>query len=495
MDVEALGPLLLQDAWRRGIASRCILDTSGPTGGQQAWVRMLDAIPPGGWAALEVSRQRGKTFTTLVWMFQHLGLRPERGVFLAQTGANSYKIVEQFIRDVGSHLPPEWDVRMVGDEVRFANGSELAVFGTDNGQFRRSRGRNAHRVILSEAGFYSSLEEVESVYTKQLQTTGGVGVYESSPAESPTHTFARRCDAAQAVGRYVRDTFWSNPRVDHEGIILGEMQRLGLTREQLFASTEFRRELLAERVTEETRAALPSWTPEARAELVREWPRPMHFDAYAAIDTGRWGDPHAALFAVHDPSSNTVTVEAELELASVRTDTDQFATALKSVESSLWGVSRWDGTLLGVRHEDLARLPEFAAWWISEAAPRQPYLRVSDPDPRVQMDFQSRHGMAVVPSEKHDKALWVDFVNQLVRERRLRVLPSCVRLLEQMSSTLWNRTRSEWERTDRDHGDLIDCLVYLLRNVRWNRDCRPPTTQQRWLNVENRGAGWEDAFR
>ncbi len=62
----------------------------------------------------------------------------------------------------------------------------------------------------------------------------------------------------------------------------------------------------------------------------------------------------------------------------------------------------------------------------------------------------------------------------LVRQRRLVVRPNCRRLLEQLQTTLWDRKRHGWERTAKDHGDLIDCLVYLARNLRWNRDPSPP---------------------
>jgi hypothetical protein len=282
VSLEQRAALVLEarrNLWREGRAAEYLLDTAGPTGGQQAWVRMLDGLPPGSWAALEVSRQRGKTFAMLVWDFQRQGLTSLSAVFLAQTGANAEAIVRQFLKDVAHELPPEWDVRFADGVVRFANGSELAVFGTDNAQYRRSRGRKAHIVLLSEAAFYADLADVEQVYQPQLQTTGGVGVYESSPALNPGHDFSRRCDAAAAVGRYVRDTFWSNPRIDHEAVIRGEMERLGLTREQLLASTAFRREYLAERVTEETRAALPAWTDERADALTVAAERPAHFRA------------------------------------------------------------------------------------------------------------------------------------------------------------------------------------------------------------------------
>jgi len=483
--VLAASLALKQELWRRGRAAEYLLDTAGPTGGQQAWCRMLDAIPPGSWAALEVSRQRGKTFTILAWATQRLGLSSLSAVFLAQTGANAEAIVRQFLKDVGDELPPEWDVRFVDGVVRFANASELAVFGTDNQQYRRSRGRKAHLVLLSEAAFYPDLADVEQVYQPQLQTTGGVGVYESSPALNPGHDFSRRCDAAAAVGRYVRDTFWSNPRIDHEAVIRGEMERLGLTREQLLQSTAFRREYLAERVTEETRAALPAWTDEAAAELVRVLERPAHFDAYVAMDPGHTGDPHATLFGYHDPSHNRLVIEDELELRSAVTHIGAWAAEVKAKESQLWGVNKWEGTLSGATHEHLKKhnLDDLFLRTHSATAPRQPWLRVSDVDARVTVDMALQHGIAVLPSEKHDKALWVDTVNQLIRERRVYIHPRCVRLLEQMRSTLWNRTRSQWERTDKDHGDLIDDLVFMCRAVRWHRDCRPPPMVDRGLQL------------
>jgi len=478
---------LKQELWRRGRAASYLLDTSGPTGGQQAWCRMLDAIPPGSWAALEVSRQRGKTFTILAWATQRLGLSSLSAVFLAQTGANAEAIVRQFLKDVGDELPPEWGARFTDGVVRFANGSELAVFGTDNQQYRRSRGRKAHLALLSEAAFYPDLADVEQVYQPQLQTTGGVGVYESSPALNPGHDFSRRCDAASAVGRYVRDTFWSNPRIDHESVIRGEMERLGLTREQLLQSTAFRREYLAERVTEETRAALPAWTDEAAKALTVALERPTHFDGYEAHDSGKTGDPHASLFGYHDPARNCVVVEDELELRSAVTHIRAWVDDVKVKESALWGVNRWEGTLSGATLDFLKarNLDELFLRVHSQTAPRQPWMRVGDDDARLTVDM-AEHGIAVLPSEKHDKATWVDFVNQLIRERRLYIHPRCARLLEQMRSALWNQTRSRWERTDKDHGDLIDCLVYLCRAVRWHRDCRPPPVVDRGLEAAQR---------
>ena len=274
-DLTAIRTAARQSLWREGRAAEYLLDTSGPSGGQRAWVARLDKAPPSTWTAWRISRQRGKTFAVLVWALQRMGLQRLSVVYLAQTGANALAIIKEFLREIEPDLPPEWGVRI--DEQHselLCNGSALAFFGTDNQQFKRRRGRKADIVLLDEAGFYSDLEDVEQVYVAQLQTTGGIGLYLCSPAISPAHPFSTRCKQAQAAGRFEHDTFWSNPRIDHEAVIRGEMARLNLTREQLLASTAFRREFLAEEVTEESRAAMPSWNQALHAQVVGEWARP-----------------------------------------------------------------------------------------------------------------------------------------------------------------------------------------------------------------------------
>lgn len=480
--------------WRDGRAHEYLLDTAGPTGGQQAWVAMLNALPPLSWASWKISRQRGKTFSALVWALQRMGLEPGLpGVYLAQTGANAEAIVQSFLRDVAEDLPPEWGVELKEGALVTAGEAELAVFGTDNQQYRRRRGRKAKLVLLDECAFYADLLDVEQVYIPQLQTTGGVGLYLSSPPMSVAHPFNARCNAAKASGRYAHDTFWNNPRINHEGVIKGECERLGLTRDELLKSTAFRREFLAEDVTEETRAAVPSWTEAVAAELVTTVERPGFFDAYVGIDLGYAPDPSAALLAWHDVAGNRLVVEYELEHRAGTAKS--FTDAIKALERETWGVDRYDGTMAALADE-VRELPEFLRNLVHRTAPRQPFLRVGDNDLGLLAEMAVVHGLAVMPTEKSDKALAVDFLNQLVGARRLVVHPRCVRLREQLFSTVWNKARSGWERTAKDHGDLIDCLVYLARNVRWHRDCRPKAPVIEWGHKpEANATGWDGAFR
>lgn len=474
-----------QQLWREGRALEYLLDdrdlTRPDTGGQQGWVRRLDASPEGSTTVWMISRQRGKSFAWLARAFfksvQHPG---RKSFYAAQTGKGATGIIasaaEKILEDIAPELKPHIDSN--SGRIEFPNGSLIEWEGTDSGQFRRRRGRSADDVGLDEFAFYSAPLEVESVCLPMLQTTGGRLTILSSPPESPAHEMVARYRAAQASGLSEFATIHDNPRMGPAKVAAfaaAEAARLGLTVEQLYASTYWRREYLAEIVTEESRQVVPTWSEAAAVELVGDWQRPQYFDGYVSIDVGGVGkgDPSALLAGFHDPATSTLTIEDELELRDV---VGNFALGAKAREDRLWGTSRWDGTLLGAEEylRGLNDAPEFLRRAISTAAPRQPYLRVGDNDMLVLATLSQEHGYTVMPTAKHDLHMAVDSLAQGVGQRRLRIHRRCRRLVEQLYTTLWNRQRTQFERTARDHGDLVAALVYLWRNVRWHRDCRPP---------------------
>jgi len=456
---------LKQELWRRGEAWKHpdICDDL-----QRAWLqRVRTAVDKGrrGSFLQRWGRQVGKSWANIAFALSEMQRRP--GIIIryaALTGKSCLAIVKPTFEALEVAMPQEIRPVLLEQKGTIAapNGSVMVFAGTDAEQFDRLRGPKAHLIMLDESSFYAELERVEAALLPQLNTTHGLVLYFSTPPESPAHPWTRRDAAHQASGDWSKETVYTCPRYSQADVVEieeAEAKRLLMTRDALLASTWWRREYHADIVTEETRAALPAWTDEAAAALVAEWQRPAHFDAYTSADPGKTGDPHATLFGFHDFATNTVTIEDELELRSATTHVGAWATELQAKESTLWGVNRWEGTLSGVGLEQLKDLDEKFHRVYSANAPRQPFLRVSDNDSKCTVDMALQHGVAFLPSDRHDKWQWVDTVNQLIRERRLRIHPRCVRLLEQMRSTLWNRTRSEWERTDRDHGDLVDCTL------------------------------------
>lgn len=471
----------LREAWHYGEAWRhpAICDSL-----QRAWlVRVRAAVDDGRRAsfAQRWGRQVGKSWANIAFALNEMQRRPGIIVrYAALTGKSCAAIVQPTFETLASMMPRSLIPKLNEQRgtITSPNGSSLVYAGTDNEQFDRLRGPKSHIICLDESAFYADLEAVERALLPQLNTTNGITCYFSSPPETPSHPWVQRDAAAQAAGNWSKATIYDSPRYSAEQVAAierAEAERLGLSVEALKASSYWRREYGAEIVTEETRAALPAWTDGAAAELTQAFERPAHFDAYVSLDPGKTGDPHASLFGYHDPSRNALIIEDELELRSATTHIGAWAAEVKAKEAALWGVNAWAGTLSGATLEHLKahNLDALFLRVYSESAPRQPWLRVGDDDARVTVDMALQHGVAVLPSAKHDKALWVDTLNQLIRERRVIIHPRCVRLLEQMRSTLWSRTRSQWERTEKDHGDLVDCLMYMARNVQWSRDCRP----------------------
>jgi hypothetical protein len=261
------------------------------------------------------------------------------------------------------------------------------------------------------------------------------------------------------------------------------MERTGMTRAELLASSAFQREYLGLWVIEEGRAAAPAWTESVALECTREWPRPTHYHGYTGHDWGGYtGDPHAALFGYVDFKASKLIIEYEHEKRGI--DTPTLTQAWKDVETEFFGERKWDGTLWGAGYfeEHTKQLPDFLKPALAAKGEQQPFLRVCDTDEQLQGDMM-KLGYTMLTTQKDSKHLMVDNMNALLRQRKIIINPRCRRLLTQLGTGLWNKTRSEWERTLLDHCDLIDCLVYITRNVFWNLDPFPPPPPDYWGNV------------
>jgi len=483
-ETAVVGSVAMADAWRLGLAWRVICDEQ-----QVGWIeRSRGANGSSVWC---IGRQRGKSFAAITDDVSFAIEHPDVIIrYAAKTKESAAGILFPTLKQVLATCPVElWPKKMVDNPdaqpnpLTWDNGSTFWWAGTDAQSFSRLRGPRAHRIRLDECAFYQDLQEVEAALLPQLTTTGGQTLYLSTPPESPAHDFVARYRAAQATGRAEHGTIHDNPRLGAEGVrnvAQREADRLGLTLEQLFASTYWRREYLAEIVIEEMRAACPQWEAN-RAACVGARERPLHFDAYVSQDFGFLPDPTGQLFGWYDVESGVLVIEEEAE--HFGKTIKQVTEHAKSVETKLYGVDRFAGTLLGAADLNFEELPEWLRTQQHRTAPRQPFLRVADAPLQTLAEISGEHGYALMAARKADKRLAVDTFNDLVRQHRVLIHPRCVRLIEQCATTLWDTTRSKWERSPRgDHGDLFDCAVYMAREVRWNRDPRPPAvvTDSAW---------------
>ncbi len=477
--------------WRRGRPT-LLLDP-----GQRGWVQRLDARDSH--AVWCIGRQRGKSFAALAYACE-VALRQPGSIirYAAKTKDTARQIVvhtlEQLLEWCEEPNRPEVDEAHA--TVRWKNGSVLTWAGTDAQSFDRLRGPRAHLIFLDESAFYQDLEHVEAALLPQLTTTGGKAVYLSTPPESLGHPFIARFRAAQASGTAEHETLDDNPRLTPEqksGILRRFAETHGMTQEQAQQSTFWRREYLAQFVTEESRAALPGWNDELAKRIVVESKRPQHFNGYVSLDWG-FGDGHGALFGYYDFERARMVIE---DAVAMRGKTlAQWVEIVKAKERELWGVDKYNGTLWGAKDWGHG-IPEFLRTTAKENAPRQPYLRVGDDQMLVLAEVAITHGMAVLPTKKDNKHMAVDALDQAMRRGEYEINPRATQLIRQLYTTTWNRTRTEWERTADGHGEAVDCLCYLHRNLNRHIDPRParPVDPFKQYMVDEEDGSTENQWR
>lgn len=474
-------------AWKRSKPT-LLLDP-----GQRRWVDKFKSSE--GATVWCIGRQRGKTYAAMAYACEFAMQNPGSIIrYAAKTKESARGIVLPTLSQLFEWCPEGLRPELDESSATWGNGSALTWAGTDAQSFDRLRGPRAHLIILDESGFYQDLERVEAALLPQLTTTQGKVLYLSTPPESLAHPFTNRFRAAQATGRSEHETIHDNPRLTDAqkvAILKNYAEGNGLELETAEKSTFWRREYLAEFVTEESRAAIPSWCEAMERACVREFERPKYFDAYVSCDFG-FGHGHGALFAFFDFAQQRLFIEDALYLKNK--NVTQFAEAVKKRELELWGVERYDGTLVGAA--DWGKLlPDYLRASIRAEADGQPYLRVGDDNALILSELVGQHGLAVLPTKKDEKHVAVDAVDQAFRLGQIVIHPRANELVKSLYATVWNKARSQWEEGPFGHGELIDCIVYMHRNLRKGRDPRPRVRSYFEFNPPNEDRdGWGAAL-
>ena len=459
---------LLAELWRRGSIADVLLDSN------QLATREAILASDASQFVLEWSRRLGKTWLLLVLAAEENLKSPNRRV---PYGASTIKALREFVQ-------PTFEAIIQGapDELRprfsrelshwiFPNGSYIHLFGCDDRhQADSGRGPSAHLAIIDEAGFIPHLQYVVTdVLRPQLLTTGGRLIIGSTPSPEADHDFTHISERAEARGHISTKTIYANPRLTLERIeqfISEDARDAGMTVEAYKQTATFRREYLAERVTDKTLTAMGDDWEQARPTCLVAQERPRYFDAYVGLDMGG-GDPHAVVFGYFDFTTGCLVIEDELLLREGE-NTAQLAEAIKAKERALWHVEQYKGTMRGLQDET-APLDHW------DGAPEQPYIRVADNDTQMLHDLQQLHGIAFVPTGAKDEKQWmVNAFRVLLRQGKVRIHPRCVQTDRHLRTTLWkNEKRTEFRRKNGEHGDLVDALIYMARRVHWSRNPFP----------------------
>ena len=418
----------------------------------------------GAWASkkrkfvLKCSRQMGKSFFLCVLAIQYALAHPGAQIKYAAPSAKMVKkILRPHFREILATCPkalrPTFHTQ--DGEYRFPNGSMITLAGCDRENAESLRGQHAHLAIVDEAGFIDDLKYViDDILVPQTINTKGTIILASTPAKSSGHPFKHFCDEADADGTLVHRTIYDNPRVTPEEIERLKKEAGGED------STTWKREYLAEDVTDEESAVIPEATEGRLREITREVPRPMFYDVYAGMDVGWSPDFTGLLWGWWWFEQATLVIEYEFVMRRMVTST--LAQVVKEMEA--------DG---------------FPG--------RTPYKRVSDTEERLIADLAADHKLYFIPTAKDNKDAAINNLRQTVsgQHGNLIIHPRCKALRRQLKNGTWNKQRTQFERSEVDgHYDLLDALIYLNRNVDRHRNPIPAgygrdsTTQ--WINPHDR---------
>lgn len=414
----------------------------------EAWERRQER---GRVFCIDSSRRWGKSALLSCRRISHaMRHQGRRYVYCAPTHEQVRKIVvplfDLLMQDCPPALRAEW-VKSEGKYV-FKNGTEVELIGLDV-RPDGARGTGVDGVDMDEAGFFDNLDYLvhSVIYPQMLGRPHATIVAASTPPTTPAHAWSEEfVPKAISEGAHdlktLDDADQYTPEEIEEFYAAMPGGRNGVTA---------RREYKAEHIADESLTILPEYK-DVEKEIVCVVAPPAWRDCYVALDPG-FHDLSAVLFGYWHFERGALVVEDEL--AAPRMNSWELAQKIKLKERELWaGLKRRTGTGDGLKD--------------------QPYLRVSDNDPRLLFDLSNDHSLQFVATQKDNLVQQVDAVRVAMQKSQILIHPRCQKLQRHCRQGVWRKTGKQFGReSEFGHFDLIAALVYLWRNTNKRRNPAP----------------------
>lgn len=407
-------------------------------------------------------RRMGKSFALCLFAYMQCLKKPGLDVkYLAPNkGAVPEIIIPQFdfiINQCPAALRkecvPSWN--KVDGKYTFPNGSTITVAGCNTRTKNALRGRVTDIGIIDEAGFVEDNEILRAVAKDVLgpaiSERGGILIMASTPADTPSHYFVDFATNTMKTGDYYVRTIYDTPRYDPKKIENALLMTGGES------TITFRREYLCQFIIDRNKAVLPEFVPNqesliktlvnvplSREEIIanKMIKRPPYCDKYIVMDYGFFPDRTGVLFSYWDYSQAKLVIEGEILINGVTYDV--ISEAINTKRKELWGEE------------------EVKGWY-------------ADMDSGKIFEWYDKYKMPFNKPIKFDKELSINQTNTLCKDHKLIISDKCVELLAQTRSAIWkNDKRNEFGRDQTGgHFDLIDALIYTVRNIDRGSDPTP----------------------
>lgn len=423
-----------------------------------------------------VHRRGWKSSTGLVIALEEC-LRAEntRCALICKTKDQAQEICDTSMVELLSDCPKDVLPRKIKNDYAYEfdhNGSSLRILPLDGKHGVKARGKKFKFILVTEAAFIDKVDKVlrSSILPTLNDVTGkfvGTIVLESTPAEEPGHPWEEMVEEARSEDRLFYLPLSKNVHANPNFVTKAQKDSGGAE------SVDYLREYELRFVYGDESTAIPEATMQRMFEgdplkelpeehpsrglppIVRELVYPSESDHYESLDPGG-SDLTGWLASTYIFEQDLLYIEDEITFQNMTTD--DFAAKVRKHEVELWGES-----------------------------PRGKIRRYGDNNnKRLLYDLHVLHKLSFTATDKDNKDAQINVVRLLVRDGRLAIHPRCKLLIKTLRvAKRAKQVRKGFEHAeDIGHADLLDCLIYKVRNI--NRRALPKPPEQRQAEAQVR---------
>lgn len=438
----------------------------------------------------DFTRQRWGASPYLLWFVHRRGAKSTTGLVIAleeclrtantrcaiicKTKDQAQEICDVSLVELLGDCPQAVMPRKVKNDYAYHfdhNGSRLQILSLDGKHGLKVRGRKFRFILITEAAFIELLDKIlrSSILPTLNDVTGktvGTVVLESTPNEEPGHPWEEMVEEARADERLFYLPLSKNKHASPLFVTKAQKDSGGAE------SVDYLREYELQFVYGDDSIAIPEATTQRMFEgdpenklpedepsrglppIVRELTYPNESDHYESLDPGG-SDLTGWLASTYIFEQDILYIEDEITFHNMTTD--DFVAKVRKREVDLWG-----------------------------EAPRGRIRRYADNNnQRLLYDLHVLHKMTFVGTAKDNKDAQINQARLMVRDGRLAIHPRCKLLIKTLRVAKRAKVaRKGFEHMDDiGHADLLDCLLYKIRNLRRRELPRAPAQRQAEVQV------------
>jgi hypothetical protein len=410
---------------------------------------------------------------------------------LCDTKAHALAIVEEkfgeYLSDCPEELKPKVHLTQRGFYFEYPNQSRLWLFGADDHRHVKTlRGLGFRVLCIDEAGHVEGSRGITlkvivrsialpalAKFTRANPGRQGQLVLATTSPMDEVHDFWSLWDDSPPEARFTMP-LEANPDFSEE-------YKKARARECGGRSTvDYRREYGCERISLADAVPLPQVTQaridgtDGKPALVQQLAMPTEAREWVCGQDVGGRHLTADLWGYYERADDTIRIMREWAAANV--GTKEIADALRTEEASLFGLRcSYDEFQKALRTAEIeqdpgARALAFKAVDAMVCYPEY-FERWSDPNNVIFLhDLDVDHGIQFYPTQKDEKAAQLGELRREIAAARIVIDVSCTRTILTLKKARWKQTATKQPQWDYNpeigHADLLDALLYLVRNVR-----------------------------